>query len=125
MFSFGLGVGLPFLAIGLFGVSLPKSGRWMLKTQVAIGLLILYFAFVYLQKGLGVLVSRQLPSNGLASPCRSFLSAVMASRIKRWTNTCVRSGALGLRVRHCGQYASSGNGIHGSDCCGDRDVALD
>ncbi len=54
MFAFGLGVGLPFLAIGLFGVSLPKSGRWMQKVQVALGLLILYFAFVYLQKGLGV-----------------------------------------------------------------------
>jgi thiol:disulfide interchange protein DsbD len=55
MFSFGLGVGLPFLAIGLFGMSLPKSGHWMQKVQVALGLLILYFAFVYLQKGLGVM----------------------------------------------------------------------
>ena len=54
MFAFGLGMGMPFLAIGLFGVSLPKSGRWMQKVQVALGLLILYFAFVYLQKGLGV-----------------------------------------------------------------------
>ncbi len=54
MFAFGLGVGMPFLAIGLFGVSLPKSGHWMQKVQVALGLLILYFAYVYLQKGLGV-----------------------------------------------------------------------
>lgn len=52
MLSFGLGLGTTFLLIGLFGVRLPKSGAWMAKVQWALGLLILWFAYVYLEKGL-------------------------------------------------------------------------
>ncbi len=33
MLAFGAGVGAPFLAIGLFGLKLPKSGPWMLYVQ--------------------------------------------------------------------------------------------
>ena len=52
MLSFGLGLGIPFLLIGLFGVRLPKSGSWMKYVQWVLGILILYFAFAYLEKGL-------------------------------------------------------------------------
>ncbi len=52
MLAFGLGLGIPFLLIGLFGVKLPKSGAWMKYVQWALGLLILYFAFAYLEKSL-------------------------------------------------------------------------
>ena len=52
MLSFGLGLGTTFLLIGLFGVRLPKSGAWMAKVQWALGVLILWFAYVYLEKGL-------------------------------------------------------------------------
>ncbi len=52
MLAFGLGLGIPFLLIGLFGVRLPKSGSWMKYVQWALGALILYFAFTYLEKGL-------------------------------------------------------------------------
>ncbi|MEI7730005.1 MAG: cytochrome c biogenesis protein CcdA [Verrucomicrobiota bacterium] len=51
MLAFGLGLGLPFLFIALFGVRLPKAGRWMRWVQYALGLLILWFSFVYLEKG--------------------------------------------------------------------------
>jgi thiol:disulfide interchange protein DsbD len=54
MLAFGLGLGIPFLLIGLFGVRLPKSGSWMKYVQWALGVLILYFAFTYLEKGLSV-----------------------------------------------------------------------
>lgn len=56
MFAFGLGVGLPFLAIGVFGMSLPKSGKWMRYIQYTLSALILYFSYSYLTKageGLG------------------------------------------------------------------------
>ena len=33
MLAFGLGLGIPFLLIGLFGVKLPKSGNWMKYVQ--------------------------------------------------------------------------------------------
>ncbi|QWF72145.1 thioredoxin family protein [Methylomonas paludis] len=52
MLAFGLGLGIPFLLIGLFGVRLPKSGNWMKYVQWALGVLILYFAYTYLEKGL-------------------------------------------------------------------------
>jgi thiol:disulfide interchange protein DsbD len=44
MLFFGLGLGVPFLLIGLFGVRLPKSGNWMKYVQWALGVLILYFS---------------------------------------------------------------------------------
>ncbi len=50
MFAFGLGVGLPFLGIGVFGLSLPKSGKWMRYVQIVLSLLILYFSYSYLAK---------------------------------------------------------------------------
>ncbi|MDD2722618.1 MAG: cytochrome c biogenesis protein CcdA [Methylovulum sp.] len=52
MLAFGLGLGVPFLLIGLFGVRLPKSGSWMKYVQWALGALILYFAYTYLEKAL-------------------------------------------------------------------------
>ena len=52
MLAFGLGLGIPFLLIGLFGVRLPKSGSWMKYVQWALGVLILYFSYTYLEKGL-------------------------------------------------------------------------
>jgi thiol:disulfide interchange protein DsbD len=55
MMVFGLGLGLPMLFIGLFGVRLPKSGKWMSYVQIALGLVILYFSYVYLEKGLATL----------------------------------------------------------------------
>jgi thiol:disulfide interchange protein DsbD len=52
MFAFGLGLGVPFLLIGVFGVKLPKSGSWMTAVQYALALLIVYFSYTYLEKGL-------------------------------------------------------------------------
>jgi len=52
MLAFGLGVGVPFLLIGLGGARLPKSGAWMRYVQWVLGALIGYFSFVYLEKGL-------------------------------------------------------------------------
>jgi len=56
MAGFGLGVGLPFFLVGVIKfATLPKAGYWMNKIKYAFGLLILYFAYLYLEKGLGVL----------------------------------------------------------------------
>ena len=54
MLSFGLGLGIPFLLIGVFGVSLPKSGKWMKYVQYALGLLIIYFGWTYIVKALEI-----------------------------------------------------------------------
>ncbi len=54
MLSFGLGLGIPFLLIGVFGVSLPKSGRWMMYVQYALGIIIIYFGWTYVEKSLQI-----------------------------------------------------------------------
>ncbi|MDD2759250.1 MAG: thioredoxin family protein [Methylomonas sp.] len=56
MGGFGLGVSLPFFTISVVKFKkLPKSGYWMNKIKYAFGLMILYFAYVYFAKGMGVL----------------------------------------------------------------------
>lgn len=56
MGGFGLGVGLPFFVISVAKFKkLPKSGYWMNKVKYAFGLMILYFAYIYFAKGMGVL----------------------------------------------------------------------
>ncbi|WP_425528945.1 protein-disulfide reductase DsbD family protein [Leptospira yasudae] len=52
MFLFGVGLGLPFLIIGVFGLSLPKSGKWMRWIQWVLGIFVLYFSYTYFQKSL-------------------------------------------------------------------------
>lgn len=54
MLSFGLGLGIPFLLIGVFGVSLPKSGKWMMYVQYALGIVIIYFGWTYIEKALQI-----------------------------------------------------------------------
>ncbi len=56
MGGFGLGVGLPFFIVSVAKFKkLPKSGYWMNKIKYAFGLMILYFAYLYFAKGMGVL----------------------------------------------------------------------
>lgn len=52
MLLFGLGVGLPFALIGIFGLVLPRSGWWMVRVQRAFAVLIGWFAVTYVFKGL-------------------------------------------------------------------------
>ncbi len=55
MAGFGLGVGLPFFIISIVKIKLPRAGYWMNKIKYGFGLAILYFAYIYLHKGFGVL----------------------------------------------------------------------
>jgi thioredoxin:protein disulfide reductase len=56
MGGFGLGVGLPFFIISIVKFKkMPKAGYWMNNVKYAFGFMILYFAYTYMQKGMGVL----------------------------------------------------------------------
>lgn len=56
MAGFGLGVGLPFFLLSVMKFKkLPKAGYWMNKVKYGFGFAILYFAYGYLEKGMGVL----------------------------------------------------------------------
>lgn len=52
MTLFGLGVGVPILLLGVYGLTLPRSGKWMVYIQWVFAVLIAYFAYGYLLKGL-------------------------------------------------------------------------
>jgi thiol:disulfide interchange protein DsbD len=51
MTSFGLGLGIPFLLIGLLSSRLPSAGTWLTKTKYILALPTLYFAYTYYLKG--------------------------------------------------------------------------
>src|SRR5215813_8488283 len=51
MTSFGLGLGIPFLLIGLLSSRLPSAGTWLTKTKYILAFPTLYFAYTYYIKG--------------------------------------------------------------------------
>lgn len=55
MTSFGTGLGLPFLVVGLMSNRLPQSGGWLTKVKFLLGVPILYFAYTYYVKGMETL----------------------------------------------------------------------
>ena len=44
LFTFALGMGVLFMAVGTFSASLPRSGEWLVKLKQAMGLVALGFA---------------------------------------------------------------------------------
>jgi thiol:disulfide interchange protein DsbD len=53
----GLGMGLPFMALATVSAgakAMPRSGGWLKTTKAVLGLVVLYFAFDYLFKGIGL-----------------------------------------------------------------------
>ena len=49
MFSFALGLGLPFFLVGTFAVSLPKGGSWMLAVKWFFGVVLAIVALYFLR----------------------------------------------------------------------------
>ena len=54
MTSFGFGLGIPFLLIGLLSSKLPSAGTWLTKTKYILALPTLYFAYTYYVKGMEI-----------------------------------------------------------------------
>lgn len=52
MAGFGMGLGIPFLVIGMLSHRLPQSGPWLTKVKFLLGIPILYIAYVYYLKGM-------------------------------------------------------------------------
>ncbi len=76
MLFFGMGVGLPFFAIGIFGMKLPKSGSWMRWIQYALGALIFYFAYTYFEKSMDSLGFSKIETNRILLAFAVFLVSV-------------------------------------------------
>ena len=56
MTAFGLGLGVPFFAVGAFAVQLPKSGPWMVHVKSILGIVLVVVALHFLSTVFPVLV---------------------------------------------------------------------
>jgi thiol:disulfide interchange protein DsbD len=65
MTAFGLGLGVPFFAVGAFAVQLPKSGPWMVHVKSILGIGLVVFAFHFLSSAFPVLTRAAVPSTVL------------------------------------------------------------
>ncbi len=52
MAGFGMGLGLPFLVVGLLSHRLPQAGAWLIRVKGLLGLLILSVAYIYYAKAM-------------------------------------------------------------------------
>jgi thiol:disulfide interchange protein DsbD len=57
MFTFALGLGVPFFLVGTFAVSLPKGGSWMLGVKWFFGVMLTVLALYFLRTAFPVLGS--------------------------------------------------------------------
>jgi len=55
MSGFGIGISIPFFILSVVKLNLPKAGYWMNKIKYGFGFVILYFAYGYFQKSMGIL----------------------------------------------------------------------
>ncbi len=67
MAGFGAGVGIPFFVVSIVKFKkLTTAGYWMNKIKYAFGFMILYFAYTYFDKGMGVLGAKPATTLSLA-----------------------------------------------------------
>ena len=91
MGAFGMGIGIPFLLVGLFSNKMPKAGSWMVYVKYALGLGILFFAFSYYMKGMGVAHVNSGAAYGILLGLVSIFASVYIVLIKKW-NEGIMSG---------------------------------
>ncbi len=65
MTAFGLGLGVPFFAVGAFAVQLPKSGAWMVHVKSILGIGLVVFALHFMSSAFPVLTRFTVPSTQL------------------------------------------------------------
>lgn len=81
LFVYALGIGLPFLLLGGFSVSLPKSGAWMEGVKSVFGIALLALALNYLKDALpglrSALAGISLPA--LLGPLAAFVGILLGA----------------------------------------------
>jgi thiol:disulfide interchange protein DsbD len=94
MFTFALGLGVPFFLVGTFAVSLPKSGSWMLGVKWIFGVVLAVVAFYFLRTAIPALANA-VPGNKAVPIVASI--ALAAGSILAWLH--VRSERKGSKTR--------------------------
>lgn len=85
MGGFGIGIGIPFFLVGIFSNKMPKAGSWMVYVKYALGLAILYFAFTYYMKGMGVSHVKTGVAFGILLGVVSIFASVYLGLFKNWS----------------------------------------
>ena len=87
MSGFGMGLGIPFLAVGLLSNRLPQSGPWLTKVKFLLGIPILYFAYVYYLKGMETAVVPPNIAHAILVGILAIASAVFLGLFHSWDDT--------------------------------------
>ena len=84
MSGFGIGLGIPFLAVGMLSNKLPQSGPWLTKVKFLLGIPILYFAYVYYLKGMETAVVPPNIAHAILVGVLAIASAVFLGLFHSW-----------------------------------------
>ena len=84
MAGFGVGIGVPFLLVGLFSNKMPRAGTWMVYVKYILGFAILYFAFAYYMKGMGVARVQAEVAYGILLGAGSIFISVYLGLFQAW-----------------------------------------
>lgn len=130
LFTYALGVGLPFFLIGAFSVSLPKGGPWMEAVKSVFGIALLALALTYLRDAVPGLKGALAPlAPFAAATAAAVVLGVLAGAVHRsyhggladraLKTFGVAAVALGIFVRvslpHDAQAASTTTWVHDHD----------
>jgi thiol:disulfide interchange protein DsbD len=100
MAGYGAGLGIPFLVVGFFSARLARPGPWMTAVRVALGLVILYFAWDYFHKALDTAGAPRSASNAILTGAVLIFLAVMWGVFRTRIESGPHSGWY--RVRQAG-----------------------
>jgi len=91
MGGFGIGIGIPFLLVGLLSNLTPRAGAWMEYLKRILGLAILYIAWIYYMKGISAFqIGDQAAYSILLGIVAVFFSIYLGlfrsekNRVKKW-----------------------------------------
>jgi thiol:disulfide interchange protein DsbD len=130
LFTYALGIGLPFFLIGAFSMSLPRSGAWMEGVKSVFGIALLALALTYLRDAVPGLKGFLAPLAPYAAATavivalgvlagavhRSYHDGIFDRALKTFGVAAV---ALGIFIRvsvpHDAQAAQATNWVHDHD----------
>ena len=84
MSGFGMGLGIPFLVVGMLSNKLPQSGPWLTKVKFVLGIPILYFAYVYYLKAMETAVVPHNIAHAILIGALAIASAVFLGLLHSW-----------------------------------------
>jgi thioredoxin:protein disulfide reductase len=96
LFSYSLGLGLPFWLVGSLSLGLPKPGLWMDRVKSLFGVILMVLALYYLRHIVPVFAA---PPRGLPTSGWFFASLLIAGLALGAVHLSLKDGTSGQRAR--------------------------